>query len=162
VTDVNLRRKGLETFVKAARSLPDLSFVLVGATPSSATDHLREISPENVRLVPPLSVRDLLEAYRRARVYVQVSQYEGLPSALGEAMACGCVPVGTRTAGIPTLVGDTGFYVEVGDVEGTANAIRAAYKSPKGTIARDRIVERFSIERRRRALQGLVEGVVRA
>ena len=30
VTDVNVRRKGLETFVKAARSLPDLPFVLVG------------------------------------------------------------------------------------------------------------------------------------
>ena len=77
-------------------------------------------------------------------------------------MACGCVPVGTRTAGIPTLMGDTGFYVDVGDVDGTANAIRAAYASPRGTAARDRIVERFSIERRRRTLQELVEGVVRA
>src|SRR5207244_85389 len=84
--------------------------------------------------VPPLSVRDLLEAYRRAGVYVQVSEYEGLPSALGEAMACGCVPVGTRTAGIPTLMGDTGFYVDVGDVDGTANAIRAAYASPRGNV----------------------------
>ena len=162
VTDVNLRRKGLETFVKAARSLPDLPFVLVGAMPNSATDRLREISPANVRLVPPLSVRDLLEAYRRARVYVQVSEYEGLPSALGEAMACGCVPVGTRTAGIPTLIDDTGFYVDVGDVEATANAIRAAYASPRGNIARDRILERFSHERRRRNLQELVEGVVLA
>jgi len=161
VTDVNLRRKGLETFVKAARSLPDLPFVLVGAMPNSATDHLREISPANVRLVPPLSVRDLLEAYRRARVYVQVSEYEGLPSALGEAMACGCVPVGTRTAGIPTLIDDTGFYVDVGDVEATANAIRAAYASPRGNIVRDRILERFSHERRRRNLQDLVEAVVR-
>src|SRR5438132_4304055 len=75
-------------------------------------------------------------------------------------MACGCVPVGTRTAGIPTLIDDTGFYVEVGDVEATANAIRAAYASPRGNIARDRILERFSHERRRRNLQELVEGVV--
>src|SRR5207244_11771628 len=70
VTDVNLRRKGLETFVKAARSLRDLPFVLVGATPSSATDRLREICPANVRRGHPLSVSDLLSHYRLARVYV--------------------------------------------------------------------------------------------
>src|SRR2546422_2778569 len=37
VTDDNVRRKGLETFVRAARLLPDLPFVLVGAGTSAAS-----------------------------------------------------------------------------------------------------------------------------
>ncbi len=160
VTEVNLQRKGLETFVRCAALLPDLGFVLVGANPGPATGRLRAIAPPNVRLVPALPVPELLEAYRRARVYVQVSRYEGFPSALGEAMACGCVPVGTRVAGIPTLIGDTGPYVEVGDVEGTAAAIRQAYMSRDGDAARTRIIERYSFERRRRALQEIVESLV--
>lgn len=162
VTDVNLRRKGLETFMAAARLLPDLPFVLVGANPGPSTDRLRALAPPNVRLVPGLSTPELLEEYRRARVYVQVSRYEGLPSALGEAMASGCIPVGTRVAGIPTLIGDTGPYVAVEDVEGTAAAIRAAYGTGDGTAARSRIVEHFSLERRRCTLRELLETVVTA
>jgi glycosyltransferase involved in cell wall biosynthesis len=160
VTDVNLRRKGLETFVQAARLLPDLPFVLVGANPSPATDRLRAMAPANVRLLPGLSVPDLLQAYRRARVYVQVSRYEGFPSALGEAMACGCVPVGTRVAGIPALIGDTGLYVSEDDIENTAAAIRDAYARHDGAASRSRIIDNFSLERRRRTLRNVVETVV--
>ncbi len=160
VSDVNLKRKGLETFVRSARLLPDVPFVLVGANPGTATDRLRDIAPPNLRLLPALPVPELLEAYRRARVYVQVSQYEGFPSALGEAMACGCVPVGTRVAGIPDLIGETGPFVGVDDVEGTAAAIREAYGEREGAAARSRIVENFSLERRRRALRKVLEEVV--
>jgi glycosyltransferase involved in cell wall biosynthesis len=160
VTDVNLRRKGLETFVAAARLLQDLPFVLVGANPGPSTDRLRALAPSNVRLMPALSTPELLEEYRRARVYVQVSQYEGLPSALGEAMACGCIPVGTRIAGIPTLIGDSGFYVPQNDVDATARAIREAYDTDLGDRPRRRIEERFSQGQRQRALVEIIESLM--
>jgi len=161
-TDSNLRRKGLETFVAAARLLPELPFVLVGVSSGPASDRLRALAPPNVRFAPSLAVPELREEYRRARVYVQVSRYEGFPSALGEAMSCGCVPVGTRVGGIPTLIGDTGYYVEVDDIQGTAAAIQEAYESGNGDKARSRIVQNFPLERRRRALRELVEEVVAA
>lgn len=157
VSQVNLRRKGLETFVRAASLLPDLSFVLVGADPGPATDRLKSLAPPNVELLPILSPERLLEEYRRARVYVQVSLSEGLPSALGEAMACGCVPVGTRVAGIPHLIGDTGFYVPPEDSEATAAAIRDAHTSAAGARARARIEEHFSWSSRRAALHDIVK-----
>lgn len=160
VNRVNIRRKGLETFVQAARFLPDLPFVLVGARDSEATAALRKQAPPNVRFLPFLQAEDLIREYRMARVYVQVSMYEGLPSALGEAMACGCVPVGTRAGGIPTLIGDTGAYVSVGDAEGTAAAIRAAFTARDGSVARARIVREFPAERRRAALHALVRELV--
>jgi glycosyltransferase involved in cell wall biosynthesis len=160
VTEVNIRRKGLDTFVEAARRLPNLPFVLVGAKPSAATDRLKAAAPPNVEFLPPLEPKALRDQYRRARVYVQASLYEGLPSALGEAMACGCVPVGTRVAGIPDLIGDTGVYVPPTNPEATAAGILRAFESDLGGNARRRIEERFSRDRREQALIDIVQVLV--
>lgn len=160
VTEANLKRKGLETFVRTARLLPDLPFVLVGADDSAPSKRLRSEAPPNLSILPALKEEDLREQYRRARVYVQVSTYEGLPNALGEAMACGCVPVGTRVAGIPNLIGDTGPYVVPEDPEATARAVREAYGSDAGPRARERIQERFSWASRRAALRTMIEVLV--
>ena len=161
VNEANLRRKGLETFVRAAKFLPDLPFVLVGADASTATERLRAEAPDNVRLLPACDTVRLREEYRRARVYVQVSSFEGLPNALAEAMACACVPVGTRVAGIPSLIGDTGGYVAPDRPEETAEAIRTAYNSGGGDAARARIVDGFSLEKRKRAILQVMDEVTR-
>jgi len=157
VDDVNVRRKGLETFLEAARLVPELPFVLIGGRPNPATERLRSMAPPNLRILGRVSDGELLEEFRRARVYVQISEYEAFGSALGEAMACGCVPVGTRVGGIPTLIGDTGLYVPVHDARATAATIRTAYSSGDGTAARTRISERFSLEWRRRLLLDTIE-----
>ena len=53
---------------------------------------------------------------------------EGLPTAIQEAMAAGCVVVSTRHAGIPEAVeeGSTGFLVDEHDQAGFAQAVRGA------------------------------------
>jgi len=55
---------------------------------------------------------ELIKYYQKAKVY-QLSEYEGLPNALCEAMLCECVPAGTRYCGIPTAIGDTGMCLMV-------------------------------------------------
>ncbi|HYY49062.1 MAG TPA: glycosyltransferase [Thermoplasmata archaeon] len=152
VDDTNVERKGLRVFVETARLVPELPFVLVGGRPNAATRRLRSIAPPNLRIADWLSDTELLEEFRRARVYVQASQYEGLPNALGEAMACECVPVGTSVAGIPTLMGDTGYFVPVNDPVATADAIREAYVQGDRARARQRIVEHFPVKRRQDAI----------
>ena len=161
VTDVNIARKGLDVFIESARRLPEVPFVLVGGRANAATERLRAIAPPNLRILDRISDEELREQFRRARVYVQLSRYEAFGSALGEAMACGCTPVGTRLGGIATLIGDTGYFVPVGDVEPTVRAIQVAFRTGDGIAARQRIVEQFSIERRRRALTEVVEGLFR-
>lgn len=160
VVDTNLRRKGLETFVRSAAYLPDLPFVLVGGRVNDATARLRQVAPANVRILPQVSEAELLEQYRRARVYVQASLYEGLPNALGEAMACGCIPVGSRVAGIPTLIGDAGYYVPEEDPAATATAIRQAFDHGDAEAARSRIVSGFPLQRRERALRETIDRLV--
>ncbi len=160
VDDINVRRKGLDTFARAAALLPDLPFVLIGGRQNEATRKLRSIAPPNLQIMDRVDDDELREAYRRSRVYVQLSEYEAFGSAVGEAMACGCVPVGTMVGGIPTLIGDTGVYAPVGDPAGAADAIRTAYSRGGGDDARARIVEHFPIDRRRAALREIVDGLV--
>ena len=75
-------------------------------------------------------------------------------------MLCECVPVGTKYCGIPTAIGDCGFYVPYGDPEATADAIKDALNSPEelGKKARKRIKNTFPLEKRER---GLIQAISR-
>ncbi|MFM7329605.1 MAG: glycosyltransferase, partial [Bacteroidota bacterium] len=57
-------------------------------------------------------------------IFLSTSDYEGLPVALLEAMACGCVPVVTAVGGVPSVVktGENG-YTWMPDEPSTAIAI---------------------------------------
>ncbi|MBN1678562.1 MAG: glycosyltransferase family 4 protein [Candidatus Thermoplasmatota archaeon] len=161
VDKLNLKRKGLEVFVQAAAYLPDVKFVLVGGSRDNALDDLTKMSSPNVEFAGSVPHGELVSCYQRARVYCQLSVYEGLPNALCEAMLCECVPVGTRVNGIPKAIGDTGFYVPVGDAKAAAEAIQQALVSPKGGEARERIKGMFSLEKREKRLVEIIEELTR-
>ena len=57
---------------------------------------------------------------------------EGLPTAIQEAMACGCITVSTRHAGIPEAIdeGKTGWLVDEHDTKGFTAAIARALHAP--------------------------------
>lgn len=154
-----VKRKGFEVFVKAARHIPSAKFVLVGKHIDNSVEYLKSIAPPNVEFTGFVSDEDLLKWYQKVKVYCQLSRYEGLPNALCEAMLCECVPVGTNYCGIPTAIGDTGFYVPYGDPKATAGAIREALNSDKGREARERINEMFSMQRRERELMRIIKEV---
>lgn len=65
--------------------------------------------------------------------------------ALCETMLCECTPVGTKYCGIPTAIGDNGFYASYGDEKATAEAIKKALNAPDeaGKKARERIKKMF-------------------
>jgi glycosyltransferase involved in cell wall biosynthesis len=157
IDKITIKRKGLDVFVKAADQLKDVKFVLVGSSSDSAIDELRSNAPPNVEFVGSVPHDQLVGYYQRAKVYCQLSVYEGLPNALCEAMLCECVPVGTKVSGIPTAIGDTGFYAPVGDPRGAADAIRQALRSDKGKAARARIMSEFSVEKREKAIIEIFE-----
>lgn len=74
---------------------------------------------------------------------------EGLPTAIQEAMAAGCITLSTRHAGIPEAVseGVTGYLVDEWDEAGFATAITRVLdlpdRSQMATAARDTAVARF-------------------
>lgn len=151
-----VKRKGFETFVKSAEYVPNTKFALIGKHIDSSIDYLKSISPSNVEFTGFVSDNELLEWYQKAKVYCQLSRYEGLPNALCETMLCECVPVGTRYCGIPTAIGDTGFYVPYGDPETTAEAIEKALKSDNGKTVRERVKKMFPFEKREKKLKQII------
>jgi len=157
----NLRRKGMETFVRSAAEVPDVPFVLAGGHKPDAIAALRKIAPSNVSFPGHLSDGDLLDLLARAKVYVQASYNEGFGLAVAEAMASECVPVVTRAGSLPEVVGDTGFYVTVDDAKETGGAIREALASGRGAAARERVAAEFPASRRRARLLEIVEELMR-
>jgi glycosyltransferase involved in cell wall biosynthesis len=152
--------KGLHTFVKSAKQLPEAKFLIVGMR-GEALAFLKSMASENVEFKEPLSTEKLIEYYQKAKCYCQLSLREGLPNALCEAMLCECIPVGTDRNGIPTAMGDTGFLVPYGDAKATAIAIANALKAPciRGQNARNRIREIFPEKRRERGLLQAIEEI---
>lgn len=160
VNRTNLKRKGLETFVRSAVYLPDIEFVLVGQFADQSIDYLQSIASKNVRFTGALPESELIRYYQDAKVYVQVSAHEAFGVSLVEAMACGCVPVVTDKGAIPEVVGDVGIYVPYGDPAATADGIEQALESDKGSAARQRIKNLFTVDERQKALLKVVHDLL--
>ena len=100
-------------------------------------------------------VEDMPSLYSAIDVLVLASDdSEGCPRAVIEAMAAGRPIVATDIAGVRELVrhGKTGFLVRPGDSEGMTQAIVRLALDPDrrrqmGKAGRDRVLERFSVER---------------
>lgn len=156
-----LKKKGLETFVKSAKFLPNVKFVLIGKHADDSIEYLKSIAAPNVEFTGYISFEQLLNYYQKAKVYVQVSAHESFGCSLAEAMLCECVPVITNRAAIPEVVSDTGFYVSYGNAEQTAQKIEEALKSDKGKAARDRIKTLFPLEKREEKLIKIINELLK-
>lgn len=146
----NLKRKGIETFVKSALYIPDKKFVLIGKFVDDSIEYLKSIASSNVEFTGYISDDELIELVQRAKVYVQASAHEGFGLAMAEAMSCEAIPVVTRRGAIPEVVGEAGLYIEYDNPKDAAEKIKKAFHSSSryGTIARRRIEEKFSISKR--------------
>jgi glycosyltransferase involved in cell wall biosynthesis len=102
----------------------------------------RQIRLGSVIMTGRLSHEDMLSELAKNEVFLLVSEFEGMPISLLEAMARGLVPiVSDIPAGIPELVlpGQTGFIAAVGDTRKFAEHI--------ATLSADRtLLDRLSDE----------------
>ena len=162
---IYVMRKGFKTFVEAAKYLPEIKFYLTGKQRGEAINELKAIATPNVEFPGFLSDDELLSMYQRAKVFCLLSYQEGEGGGgvLGEAMACGCIPVVSEKAiALRETVGDCGFYVPYGDAKATAKAIKRALEAPAelGKKARERIEKLYSMEGREKELLKAIEEVL--
>jgi glycosyltransferase involved in cell wall biosynthesis len=146
------RRKGLEDLVRAlariVKSRPEVRLRACGKGP---------MVPEAERLAEQLGVRDnltlegfvpmadLAQHYSSARVYVQPSLSETLPSAVLQALACGTPVVATRVGLLEEFLGgsEAVTLVPPRDPEALAEAVlRALDATPRVSMAARHHVER--------------------
>ncbi len=159
VDEGTLVQKGQLPFAEASRELPDVRFVLAGRWLDEAVAELRNRGGANLELTGWLSDEELLDAYRRAAVYVQASRHEGFGLAVAEAMLAGCVPVVMNVTAMPEVVGDAGVLIESQRREDVADGIRRALElgAPASVAARERILTSFPMDGRREGILRVVE-----
>lgn len=131
----------LRAFARATADLPQARLDFIGDGPLlEPTRALAETLGVTSKLrfhgaQPHHAVRDRLmstQFFLQHSVTARDGNTEGLPTAIQEAMACGCITVSTRHAGIPEAIdeGETGFLVEEHDEDGFAEAIATAIAVP--------------------------------
>lgn len=81
---------------------------------------------DNVSLLPMLTQADLWGEFARAAVSVSVSEHDGTPNSLLEAMAIGCLPVCGDIESIREWIkdGENGILVDPGDAFALAEAVK--------------------------------------
>ena len=162
ITRETAQLKGLTTIVEVAALMPDVRFVVIGLDRDGTVAELRDRATPNIAFAGRVGEDELLELYRRAKVYVQASAHESFGVAVVESMACDCIPVLTDRAALPEVAGDAALYVSFGSVEQTVAAIRTALEMPEqaGRRSRARVLERFMVEDRFERLQTILGPLV--
>ena len=152
-------QKGLDVFARCAEALPEFNFLIIGKVDinDAVAEEFLQKASNNLQFTGTyVSDDELLLFYQRARVYVQASAHEGFGIACAEAMACGCIPVGTYNTSLPEVIGETGYLVPFNDVTATVEAIRSALIS-RNLASRKRIAEKFSIDKRASGLLAIMK-----
>lgn len=161
--DNEYRRKGFDLLVESAKRMPESKFILIGLNEYFLSELSSEGIP-NIELFGKVSYEKLIELYSRAKVYSQLSLFEGMPSAVCEAMLCECIPVGSDVNGIPFIIGDSGIIVKEKNIDSVINALTTAMNMPEeyGIKSRQRIIENFSLEKRKSELLKTVSSLERS
>ncbi len=132
-------RKGLEDLIVSAAALikqyPAYRFLIVGQGPLAATLQ-KQIThyqlDDHVQLLGHIDDRiALANLDRGAWAYIHPAHYEGLPTALLEAMACGCPVVATAVSGALDVITPTnGILVQPHAPTHLTAAIQALIDQP--------------------------------
>ena len=150
-------------------------FTIVGAaTPDEVSAVIRQELAEQcatgrVRLTGPLDRLQIAEMLAAQDVFVLLSDFEGLPVALVEAMAAGCVPVvGRVRSGVPDLVrhGENGLILDGRDYRTWAGALADLARDGErlarlSLAARQTILDGFTVEGMADRFDALLRDVLR-
>jgi glycosyltransferase involved in cell wall biosynthesis len=160
INAVSVARKGIRTFVEAAKLIPDIQCYVVGKATDDAIDELKQVAPPNVIFTGFMSDADLVDLRKRAKVYVQASIHEGFGLAVAEAMLARCIPVISQRGSLPEVVGDIGIYTDL-TPEALAVSVQQAshFAEGLGEQARQRILDNFPLEHRAEQLYSIIDTV---
>ncbi|MDP3437724.1 MAG: glycosyltransferase family 4 protein [Bacteroidales bacterium] len=143
--------KGIDRFNSVAQRMPDNNFVLVGC--NSDVFNLAGIAPApNLKILPRIDHSLLEEYYKNAKVYCQLSRRESFSLSLAEAMSYNCIPVITKTGGMPEVTGELGFQADGDDIDQIVQFVKTALISERSDVFRDRIIQHFSLKGREESL----------
>ncbi len=145
----------LRAFARVCAEQPDARLWVAGGARGGEKTALEALAAELEidGLVRWLGLRrDMPALLDAADAFVSASAWEGMPLAVGEAMAMEKPVVATDVGGVRELVGDAGLVVRAKDSVALGQAMILTMKQSRealaacGRGARDRIADRFSID----------------
>jgi glycosyltransferase involved in cell wall biosynthesis len=137
--------KGYDLIERLAVMNPNWSFTLIGDS-NYSSDH------PNIKILGKLTPAELKTQYHSHLFYLQLSTSEGFPNALGEAMACGCFPIGSAVGAIPEIIGDTRCILKTKSMEELKSLFSPENLKEISAIKdwpRNRIKSNFTFEKRK-------------
>jgi mannosyltransferase len=172
-------QKGTDVFVDAMCRLlpryPDFTAVIVGAImidqAAFANDLKARISAAGLRsrvvMTGELPIEELPRWYRRLTIYAFTSRNEGFGLTLIEAMSSGAALVASRAGAAELVVEDgvTGVLTLPGDVDALVAALEPLLRDPASAVAmgaraRERVVEKFSLDAEANRIAGVYRALV--
>ncbi len=144
----------LRAFAQVHAAAPDARLWIAGEGKSEYSDSLHEMAKASgiEACIRWLGLRrDIPALLDLADGFVLSSVWEGLPLALGEAMAMEKPFVATDVGGVRELAGDCGEIIPAGNAEALAAAMLKLMQNPpefrrsQGCAARERILAQFTI-----------------
>jgi glycosyltransferase involved in cell wall biosynthesis len=116
---------------------------------------------EAVEFTGGLGFEEVIDHLERADILALISETEGWPKSLAEAMAFGLISIGSDRGFVPEMLAEgRGLLVNPGDAEGLAKLLLAVAADPAGydRMRSDaaRWAQRFSLEGLREAIRKLL------
>jgi glycosyltransferase involved in cell wall biosynthesis len=147
-----VKQKDFPTLIRAfsllrQNRLARLMIVGEGGERSRLEAMVQELNLENDVTLPGF-VENPYAYMDRAAVFVLSSRWEGLPTVLIEAMACGCPVIATDCPSGPREILEAGKYgslVALGDVESLAEAIVATLEHPADTALLQQRAQMYTV-----------------
>jgi glycosyltransferase involved in cell wall biosynthesis len=177
-TVCNIRRKkNIHIFIEGLSRLvdlyPNLRGVIVGQPLPNELDYHDYI--QELIFSKNLSDRVFLLGFRddaphlvqKFEVFCLLSEYEGSPNAILEAMAAGRPVIATNTSGIPDLVKDgvNGYLVPVGDADAFAHALEKLLSNPNiermGVEGRKKVESKFTCQQKAAQLLNIYQQLLK-
>jgi glycosyltransferase involved in cell wall biosynthesis len=149
------QHRAVRAFLAAFADRPDIHLVVVQRLGLDG-DWLLRLALDagaggRVHVVPPMPDTDLIALYRSALCLCHPSLQEGWGMPIGEALACGCPVITSRTSAMPEVAGPAALYVDPTSVTHIALALRSLARDGalRISLAREglRHVEKLSWER---------------
>jgi glycosyltransferase involved in cell wall biosynthesis len=113
---------------------PAVRFICPGMAGEAAILHWIETLniSQAVTLLPHLPRADMASLFRQAQMAVSITEHDGTPNTLLEALASGCFPIAGDIETLREWItpGVNGFLVPPGDAQALANAILSAPAQP--------------------------------
>jgi glycosyltransferase involved in cell wall biosynthesis len=137
-------RKGVldlvRSFAQVVRQFPAACLHIAGEITSEVSDvetirrwvHQAGLD-ENICFLGPLSEEQIFKEFAGCRLLALASAQETAPMVIAQAMAAGTPVVATRVGGVGAMVAEDrsrGFLVNVGDVDGLADAMICLLRNP--------------------------------